>query len=232
MPYDLNHIKKLKILFVEDDPVVRNSTTEILQIFFADVLIAHNGIEALEILLIEQPDIILSDIKMPKMDGLLLTQKIRSQHNTIPIILLSSYSDQETLLEAANSCIDGYILKPIELSHLLATIDKAIKRKTPIKKILQFSEHIIYDQRTHELFINKQSITLGKKERQMLEYFIHNSNRTISKQELINNVWELDEITDSALKNLLNRLRSKIGFDLIISVKGSGWRLKPFVAES
>jgi len=232
MSIDVNYFKKLTVLYVEDDPIVRDNISEALKLFFNDVLIANNGEKALKLMMYEKPDLILSDIKMPRMDGFLLTHHLRANHVTIPIILISSYSDQETLLEAANSCIDGYILKPIKLDVLLSTIDKVLKRKSLKKRLLHFSEDVTYNQHTDELSHKRKSIDLGKKERTLLKYFINNANRTIGKEELITSIWEIDDVTESALKNLLNRLRSKIGSDLIISVKGSGWRLKQFVEEN
>jgi len=225
MAYNLQLFKKMTILFAEDEKIIRDQTADILKIFFADVFVATNGVEAFEIFTDTHPDMILCDIKMPLMDGVLLTQKIRSLRNNIPIIFLTSFSDQQTLLKAANAGIDGYILKPIELDTLLETLDAVLKRKTISTKFFKFSNGIIYNTLTHELFKNGVLIDLGKKERSLLKLFIENSDKTISKEELISSIWEMEDITESALKNLLNRLRNKIGFEIIVSVKGSGWRL-------
>lgn len=225
MAYNLQLFKKMTILFAEDEKIIREQTADMLKIFFADVHVATNGVEAFEIFTDVHPDMILCDIKMPLMDGVLLTQKIRSLRNNIPIILLTSFSDQQTLLKAANAGIDGYILKPIELEILLETLDTVLKRKTLSVKFFKFDNGIIYNTLTHELFKNGALINLGKKERSLLKLFIENSDKTISKEELIFSIWEIEDITESALKNLLNRLRNKIGFEIIVSVKGSGWRL-------
>lgn len=225
MAYKLRLFKKMTILFVEDEKIIRNQTADMLKVFFTDVLVASNGLEALDILADTTPDIILCDIKMPIMDGLVLTQKIRSLRNNIPIILLTSFSDQQTLLKAANAGIDGYILKPIELETLLETFDRVLKRKTPSVKFFTFDNGVVYNTLTNELYKHGILINLGKKERNMLQLFIENCDKTISKEELISSIWGLEEITESALKNLLSRLRNKIGFEIIVSVKGSGWRL-------
>lgn len=225
MAYNLKLFKNMTILFAEDEKIIRDQTADILKIFFADVFVATNGVEAFEIFTDTHPDMILCDIKMPLMDGVLLTQKIRSLRNNTPIIFLTSFSDQQTLLKAANAGIDGYILKPIELDTLLETFDAVLKRKTISTKFFKFSNGIIYNTLTHELFKNGVLIDLGKKERSLLKLFIENSDKTISKEELISSIWEMEDITESALKNLLNRLRNKIGFEIIVSVKGSGWRL-------
>lgn len=225
MSYDLNFLKKLSVLFAEDDDIVRGQVTETLRIFFGKIFIAKDGEEAFEIFKLEKPDIILSDIKMPKIDGLQLIEKIREENQSIPIIILTSYSDQNTLFKAANSSIDGYILKPLELNNFLETFDKVIRRKKSIRKFFTFCDGLIYNLLSDELYKNAEVINLGKKEKDLLRLFIDNYDRTLTKEQIIEHIWGYEEITDSALKNLLNRLRSKIGFDIILSIKGRGWKL-------
>lgn len=226
MSYDLNFLKKLSVLFAEDDDIVRGQVTETLRIFFGKIFVAKDGVEALEMFQLEKPDIILSDIKMPKMDGLQLIEKIREQNQTIPIIILTAYSDQKTLFKAANSSIDGYILKPLELNNFLETFDKVLRRKKSIRKFFTFCDGLIYNLLSDELYKNGEAINLGKKEKDLLRLFIDNYDRTLTKEEIVENIWGYEEITESALKNLLSRLRSKIGFDIILSIKGRGWKLE------
>lgn len=138
---------------------------------------------------------------------------------------MTSFSDQPTLLEAANSGIDGYIIKPIVLEHLLETLSKLLPKITPKPELIALTNHVIYNTLSEELFKNGMLIPLGSKEKSLLKLFLHQKERTISKEQIISCIWGMEEVTDSALKNLLSRLRLKIGFDLIVSVKGSGWRL-------
>lgn len=225
MSYDLNFFKRLTVLFAEDDDIMRNQVTETLKIFFGEIFITKNGVEAFEEFKLKKPDIILTDIRMPKMDGLQLIEKIREQNHSIPIIILTSYSDQNTLLKALNSSIDGYILKPLELNNFLETFDKVLRRKKSIRKFFSFCDGLIYNLLSDELYKNSEVISLGKKEKDLLRLFIDNYDLTLTKEQIIEHIWGYEEITDSALKNLLNRLRSKIGFDIILSIKGRGWRL-------
>ncbi len=225
MKYNLQLLKKLTILFVEDEAIIRTQIADTLKVFFNDVIVANNGHEALQLLSQNNIDIILSDIKMPMITGLDLATKVRLSNSSIPIILLSSYSDQDTLLKAVNIGIDGYVLKPIQLDDLLQTFENVLKRKIPIRRIFTFADGLIYNMLTEELYKNGELIDLGKKERMLLKLFIDNYEKTLTKDEIVSYIWELDEVTESALKNLLNRLRTKIGFDIIVSVKGNGWRL-------
>ncbi len=225
MDNDLQILKKTTILFVEDDPLVLKQITSLLSIFFDKVLTTDNGQNAYKLYEDEKPDIILSDIEMPKVNGFELFYMIRTLNPHIPIIALSAYSDRNMLLQAANAQIDAYIVKPVELGTLLDAFRKVIPKMSVKTHLYHFENNLIYNAHTEELFKDSKIIDLGKKEKILLKLFIHNSNRVIEKDELIFQIWPHEDVTESALKNLLNRLRNKIGFELILSVKGSGWRL-------
>lgn len=218
-------LKKYTILFAEDDATMRQATADLLHVFFREVYIAKDGKEALECYEDEKPDIILSDIKMPIIDGLSLVKVIRQSNFMIPIILLTSYSDQKTLLEAANTGIDGYLLKPIILESMLETFAKLIHKIAPKKELIAFSNGLLYNTMSEELYKNGVIIPLGTKEKKILKLFLAHKEAVVQKEQIIAAIWGIEEITDSALKGQLNRLRSKLGVDTIVSIKGSGWRI-------
>lgn len=225
MDKDLQILKKMTILWVEDDLTVLEQIGALLSIFFKRVLTAESGKKGYELYEDEQPDMILSDLEMPKMGGIELFHMIRMKNQTIPIIALSAYSDQNILLKAANAQIDGYIIKPVELETLLDAFRKVLPKISVKRQIFTFQNGLIYNSLTEELFKETQSIALGRKEKMLLKLFIQNKERVIEKDELIEHIWIHEDVSESALKNLLNRLRNKIGFELIVSVKGSGWKL-------
>lgn len=225
MEKDLQILKKMSVLFVEDDPLVLKQITSLLSIFFDKVLTTDNGQEAYKLYEDEQPDIILSDIEIPKLNGFEFFYMIRMNNQNIPIIALSAYSDRNMLLQAANAQIDAYIIKPIELETLLNTFHKVIPKLSVKRHIFTFQNGLIYNLLTEELFKESQLVPLGKKEKILLKFFVNNKDRVIEKDDLITHIWIHEDVSESALKNLLNRLRNKIGFELIVSVKGSGWKL-------
>ncbi len=225
MEKDLQILKKMTILFVEDDPLVLKQITSLLVIFFDKVFTAENGEEAYRLYEDEHPDIILSDLEMPKVDGFELFYMIRMKNQTIPIIALSAYSDRNMLFKAANAQIDAYMVKPVELETLLDAFRKVIPKLSVKQDLFTFQNGLIYNQLSEELFKESQLVELGKKEKILLKLFVNNKDRVIEKNELISHIWIHEDVSESALKNLLNRLRNKIGFELIISVKGSGWKL-------
>lgn len=225
MEKNISMLKNLNILIAEDDNIILNELEKTTSILFKEVFIAKNGQEAYNLFEFEDIDIVLSDIKMPGLDGIGLIKKIREKNYKCPIVVLSSYSEQSTLLEALNLGIDGYIIKPIEFYELVNTILKATRRHVNTSnQIISFGNNKLFNTATKELFYDGNYIELGSKELSLLELFIQNQNITLSKDAIISKLWPLDEITDSALKGVLNRLRKKIGEEHIINVKGFGWK--------
>lgn len=226
MKYDVHVLKNLTVLVAEDDITVLNEMAEMLLVFFKEVLLASNGEEAFSLYKMKKPDIILSDIRMPVSDGISFAKQIRAVDLTTPIVLISSYSEKPLLLNALNSGVDGYILKPFELEEVLQGIMKSLKRSgIHEENIVRFKNGFMYNHATKELTENGSCLELGVKEHTLLSLFLQNQNRILTKIEIVNELWPLDEITDGAFKGVLNRLRKKIGEESIENVKNSGWRL-------
>jgi len=218
-------LKNKSVLFADDDIITRTQMTEILEILFDKVYTAHDGDEALIIYEDESPDIVLTDIKMPKRDGLSLIRQIRQQDYKTPIILLTSFAEQELLLNAANLSIDGYLVKPVELEKLTYTICKAIQRTNREMGVVVLAKQLYYNTATKELYFNGTVVMLGNKEQELLALLINNRHRTITKEEISRALWPLDTMCESAIKNIILRLRKKMEIDIIISVRGIGYRL-------
>lgn len=219
-------LRNKRILFAEDDIITRVQMGEILEMLFGKVYIASNGEEAFQLYEDESPDIIITDIKMPKFDGMSLIRRIRQTNYDIPIILLTSFAEQDLLLNAANLSIDGYLVKPIELEKLTFTVCKAIQRSRKEKEgLIELGDNLFYNAATKELYHNGNVVVLGVKEQELLLLLINNRHRTVDKEEIGKALWPLDPMCDSAIKNIILRLRKKLGIDIIISVRGIGYRL-------
>ncbi len=223
----MSKLKHLKILIAEDDSIILEQNFQTLSIFFEKVFKAKDGIEALNIYELESPDMLLLDIKMPKLNGLELVKKIRKTNYDIPIVVTSAYSDRDILIDALNLSIDGYLIKPTRLEELIDTLNKATNRNNSHKTndIIVIDNNEFYDTATKELYLNNEKVDLGQKERALLEMFLNSNGSTISKEEILSVLYPLDEITDSAFKNLISRLRKKIGEEKIINIKGAGWKM-------
>ena len=223
MDNDIIGLKEKNVLIIEDEKQTRENLIYTLEIFYQRVYSASNIEQAYEIFSSNCIDLILSDIKLGDYSGLDLVAKIREENDDTPIILLTAHSDSATILKAVNIGIDGYLVKPVNLEELLKFSIKALNKG---KKLLYyFTENLYYDYKLKALLKDGQIIELGTKEHKLLKLFLNNIDKTLSREEIEQNVWPMDNITDSALKNLINRFRKKIGFELIESIKGSGWRL-------
>lgn len=120
--------ENLKLLYVEDDVNARNTTAKLLENFFSLITIAVDGEDALDKFKQEHFDLIISDINMPKLNGLNMLQQIREQESEVPILLLSACNDSEYFLEAISLDVDGYILKPIQNEQFFKELYKVVNR--------------------------------------------------------------------------------------------------------
>jgi two-component system, OmpR family, response regulator VanR len=225
MQSDILLLKNKSVLFVEDDEIIKSQLTEVLEMLFKEVYTASNGKDAYDIYEDESPDIIISDIKMPVLDGLALAEKIRLHDYEIPIILLTSFTEQELLIHAVNLSIDGYIIKPIKLETLIQTVEKSLQRKRDNQGLFPLSKELFYHSGVQELYKNGTLIQLGIKELELLKLLIANHSKTVTKEKIVKTLWPLESIGESSIKNLVLRIRKKIQEDIIISVRGVGYRL-------
>jgi DNA-binding response OmpR family regulator len=162
---------------------------------------------------------------MPKKDGLKLVKQIRQTDYDTPIILLTSYAEQDLLLGAANLSIDGYLVKPVELGTIIDALCRAMKRSHRDMGLVELGKNLFYNVATRELYHNGSLVPLGTKEQELLMLLLNNRQKTVTKDEIARELWPMDPVCDSAIKNLILRIRKKVGTDLIVSVRGIGYRL-------
>ena len=171
--------KQFNILYVEDDVLFTPKIKYILEKSFKSVLIASNGEEALELFKINKIDLIISDINMPKMDGLTFLKKLRELHNDIPFIFLTARQEANTIIDAIQFDISNYILKPIDLKNFLSIVDKSVKKsykkyiEIEKKYIIEIDTEFFWNQKTKTLSKNNLPIKLTKKELLLLELLLN-----------------------------------------------------------
>ncbi|WP_368030388.1 response regulator transcription factor [Arcobacter sp. s6] len=227
--------KQLNILYVEDDILFTPKIKYILEKSFKSVLIATNGQEALEFFKINKIDLIISDINMPKMDGLTFLKKIREINNDIPFIFVTARQEINTIIDAIQFDINNYILKPIDLKKFLfiinKTVEKEYKRYIRIEKkyLIKIDENIIWNKKTKMLLKNGIPVKLTKKELLLLDLLLSSEEKVYSLSEMIYQIWDEDyEQKDyiSNLKNIISRLRNKITEINIENIYGLGYTIK------
>ena len=221
---ELLQLKKLSLLYVEDDEILRKNYVSTLSLIFEEVIEANNYKNALELYNSNTPDIILVDINLGNLSGIDLVKKIREIDLETPIVFLTAHSDNKYLLEAANLQIDGYIVKPLDLDKLQNAMKNCIK-KINSQNIVDIDDEFTYNIINQELLQNGVEIKLGKKVNQLLKLFIQNQNITITKEMIEDELWSDKTVTDSSIKNLIGNIRKIIGKDKIVNVLGVGWKL-------
>ncbi|WP_417334282.1 response regulator transcription factor [Halarcobacter sp.] len=220
----------LNILYIEDEKNIRIKLKEALELLVSNVYDCENISQAKDILNNYRIDIIISDINLKDENALEFIKNIRKNYATIPIILLSAYTEKNYLLEATKLKLVDYLVKPIDFKILNNAIEDAVQELIDYGNyIVDFENNTSYNI-LHKKLLSKDTnkeLTLTAKEIELLEYLISNSNRVLSHDEIKNKLWiDAYEITDSALKNLINKLRKKIGKESIKNISGVGFKIE------
>ena len=196
----------------------------ILSPLFNNVFIAENGEEAIEIFDNQKIHIVMMDVKMHNLSGIDVAKYMRDKDKNIPIFLVSSYTDVNELIEAIKLDLVDYIKKPFTFEKLLSTLFECLdkmKLKGNLKHIL--GENIFYDELSKKVFINNKDILLTKSELKIIETLIKKRGQMVTYLEFIN---ILDrELSESALKNIVYRLRSKLEGNSIKNLYNVGYML-------
>jgi len=222
----IKRLQSLTILYAEDEVGIRKNIADSLGYYAKEVLEASNGQEAFEMYKEKSPDIILSDIHMPVLNGIEFIKKVRETNKKVPVVMITAHTDKEYLLDAIELHMEKYIVKPLVLDELLETLEKCIAQiDANMLEILKVDEDYVYDYDKKELLYKDRHIILNKKEVSFFEVLITNQNRIVTYEELQEYVWGDDVMTDSALRSLVRNLRKKLPTDIIFNLSGVGYRL-------
>lgn len=223
-------LKSLNILYIEDELNIRINIKKTLTLFCENVLDVENISIAKEILQKNRIDIIICDINLPDCDGIEFIKELRKTDKTIPVILLTAYTDKKYLLEATKLKLIDYLTKPIDFKSLNNALQRCVEEILDNSRyVISFRNNIQYNVSHNRLIDNnkEEEIHLTSKELDLLNFLIKNNNRVCSADELKFSIWENSlEASDSALKNLLNKLRKKIGKESIINNSSIGYKLE------
>ena len=221
-----NPLKNLTLLYVEDDKMIRQNAVEYLSRVCDNVLEAQNGLEALEVYKKYQPDIIISDIKMPKMNGLEMAEQIRKEDKETPIIIATAHTETHYLLKAVELQLIKYIVKPITSAKLQEALSLSVDYlSVKSRNIITINDETIYDTLNKVLIIDEKIIKLTKNEQLLLDLLAKHHKRAISYEEIENSIWAYEGMSMDALRSLVRALRKKLKGDFIENISGIGYRL-------
>ncbi|HIQ27020.1 MAG TPA: response regulator [Sulfurovum sp.] len=218
--------KDLTILYVEDDDIIREQALIYLNKLCKKVWEAKDGLESLEVYEDYSPNIIISDIKMPRLDGLAMAKKIRQTDKHTPIILATAFTDTSYLLKAVELQLIKYLVKPITSAKLLDALNLAYDAiHQDDELIIEIGVDSIYDVLNKTLIINDNIIKLTKNETLLLGLLAKKKNKTVNYQEIENTIWIDDGMSMDTLRSLMRSLRNKLQDIHIENVSGIGYKL-------
>lgn len=215
----------MTILIVDDEALIRNVIKEYLLNEGYKVLEAKDGFDALRVISDNKVDLIVLDIMMPKMDGFTCLSEIRKTKN-IPVIMLSARKEETDKLNSFDLGVDDYVTKPFSPKELVARVKAHLKRTTSNNENYTY-KNLIVDYKGRKVTINDKEVNLTPKEYELLTYFIKNKGIALSREQLLNNVWDYDYYGDDrTVDTHIKMLRKSLGDyrNLIKTIREVGYK--------
>lgn len=222
-------LKNFTILYVEDVEPVRKNAVEYLSRVAKEVLEAKDGKEAVGMWKKYKPDIIITDINMPKLNGLDMASYIRTYDKDVQIIVATAHSDTEYLLKAVELQLVKYIIKPITKEKLIAALEKSIELiENKSKFNLALSSTCQYNAYEKVIYSERREIKLTKNELLFLDLLAHHHTRVVKYEEIENAIWAYEGMSQDAIRSLVRGIRKKVPQNAIENISGIGYKLHTF----
>ena len=228
-----------RVLLVEDEEDAREILGFYLDTVFDEVQIACDGEEGLE--LYEKAyadnktfDLVLTDIQMPKLDGLSMIENITKINENQKFIIVSAYKDEEYLFKSINLNVISYFVKPLEVKNMMEMLKKVKskvledKSNEPIEEVIvKINNTYEYNRKTNLLYRNGELVDLSKKEKLLIEALFKNIKEIKTKEYLKEFIWNDSETSDATMRTVIKRVKDKIvDDDFIVSKKGLGYLIE------
>ena len=219
----------LKVLVVDDEARMRKLVRDFLTVKGFLVVEAGDGEEAIDIFF-EQKDIalILLDVMMPKMDGWEVCRTIR-KYSQVPIIMLTARGEEQDELQGFSLGVDEYISKPFSPKILVARVEAILRRSSTMSQEVIDVGGIHIDKSAHQVLVDGKNVDLSYKEFELITYFAENQGIALSREKILNNVWNYDYFGDArTIDTHVKKLRSKLGDkgDYIKTIWGLGYKFE------
>ena len=217
---------KYTLLFVDDEVMIRRIATTVLKPYFLEVYEAKDGVEGLAMYHELKPDIIISDIEMPEMNGLEFCRHIRKEDKHTPIIINTAYTTTAYLLEAVQLNLINYLSKPIKEEELFKALNLcfehiALQRPSVVK----INKTDSFDMLNHTLVKEDRLIPLTEYQHKLLFLLIKNQGRIVSYEEIEQFIWFDKAMSSDALRSLVRDVRKIVGKEAIENISKYGYRI-------
>jgi two-component system, OmpR family, response regulator MprA len=222
----------MRVLVVDDEPAVRDALERALGLEGYEVELADNGLDALRLLAGAPPDLVVLDVRMPEVDGLEVSRRIRRTGDRTPILMLTARDEVSDRVAGLDAGADDYVVKPFALEELLARIRALLRRAGPAEDdgALRFAD-VALDPATRDVRRGSRSIELTRTEFLLLELFLRNPRQVLTRALIFERVWGYDfGPSSNSLEVYVGYLRRKLEADgeprLIHTIRGVGYALR------
>lgn len=221
------NLEDLTILYAEDENGIKETVSDVLELYVHRVLTASNGEEALELYDLYKPSILLLDICMPKKDGLEVLSEIREKDIFTPVIIMTAHTEQKYLLNAVELYITKYLVKPFDKDSLVNALNECVKVMTnKSDETLKISDEMNYNISTQTISKKNETLTLNRKEALLLNLLIKNSPNIVSYETIEYHLWDDIEVSKEAFKSIIKDLRKKTSKETIKNISGVGYKIE------
>lgn len=222
----LDILSDKKVLYAEDEEGIRKHISEVLELFFDEVVAVQDGLEATYEMDAGNYDVLMFDICMPHLDGLEALKKIREKDKKIPVVILSAHTEEEYLWKAVELKITKYLVKPYDKENLIQALKAVALELTDHNLQIKLKNGSIYKPDKKIVSCDGNDMQLTQKESRLLEYFIKRANQTVAFSDIDEYMWGLEAPSKEAIKSLVKELRKKIGSQNIKNIYGIGYMLE------
>lgn len=220
-----------KILMIEDDFMIAESTMTLLRFHQYEVEWVNNGLDGIKQLTNHEFDLVLLDLGLPMMDGMQVLKQIR-QRTTLPVLIISARDQLQNRVDGLNSGADDYLIKPYEFDELIARIQALLRRVSGSVQQVVSSDNIlkngdvVLDVEQHIAKLKGVEVELSNREWAILVPLMTHPNKIFSKTNLEDKLYDFDnEVSSNTIEVYVHHIRSKLGKDIIRTIRGLGYRL-------
>ncbi|MFM2408409.1 MAG: hypothetical protein RL358_1151 [Pseudomonadota bacterium] len=219
----------MRILLVEDDPVLADGLSRILQQSHHLVSMTNNGIQADQLLQLEKFDLVILDMGLPDMDGAQILRRLRARNDSVPVLILTAQDSVANRVQGLDLGADDYLSKPFDVPELEARIRALLRRTQSVRSGQLKMGSLVLDTEGHRASMGDDVLELSARELSVLELLLRRTGRVVSKEQLSEQLSGLGhEISDNAIEVYVHRLRKKIevGDITIRTLRGLGYLLE------
>lgn len=219
-----------RVLIVEDDEAIAEVVQRMLRIDGYKTEIANDGESGLELAASFEPDLVILDLGLPRIDGTEVARRLRAASD-VPILVLTARDATESKVEGLDAGADDYLVKPFERDELLARLRSMLRRRPPKGTTALSFEDLVLRPDSYEVLRGERRVDLTQREFELLEYLIVNQRVVISRQQLLEDVWGYDPFADTnTIEVFVSNIRRKLEADdeprLLHTVRGVGYVLR------